>query len=76
MTAARLRSCRTRSAAARERRVVPTDSQLPAIQVGSPVWFHGDVATGNFLVRGGRLSAVIDWPGRPAEREKQSEPMR
>ncbi|MEV0824808.1 aminoglycoside phosphotransferase family protein [Nonomuraea rubra] len=28
---------------------------------GAPVWFHGDVAPGNLLVRGGRLSAVIDF---------------
>lgn len=26
-----------------------------------PVWFHGDVAMGNLLVRHGRLSAVIDF---------------
>jgi aminoglycoside phosphotransferase (APT) family kinase protein len=26
-----------------------------------PVWFHGDVASGNLLVEGGRLSAVIDF---------------
>lgn len=26
-----------------------------------PVWFHGDVAVGNLLVQGGRLSAVIDF---------------
>jgi aminoglycoside phosphotransferase (APT) family kinase protein len=26
-----------------------------------PVWFHGDVATGNLIVRGGRLAAVIDF---------------
>jgi aminoglycoside phosphotransferase (APT) family kinase protein len=26
-----------------------------------PVWFHGDVASGNLLVRDGRLSAVIDF---------------
>ncbi len=25
------------------------------------MWFHGDVATGNLLVRDGRLSAVIDF---------------
>jgi aminoglycoside phosphotransferase (APT) family kinase protein len=25
------------------------------------VWFHGDVAAGNLLVRGGRLAAVIDF---------------
>ncbi|MBM7799037.1 aminoglycoside phosphotransferase (APT) family kinase protein [Microlunatus panaciterrae] len=28
---------------------------------GEPVWFHGDVAVGNLLVRDGRLSAVIDF---------------
>ena len=27
----------------------------------APVWFHGDVATGNLLLRDGRLSAVIDF---------------
>ncbi|MFF2053279.1 aminoglycoside phosphotransferase family protein [Leifsonia sp. NPDC058194] len=27
----------------------------------APVWFHGDVAEGNLLVRDGRLSAVIDF---------------
>ncbi|MET8982429.1 aminoglycoside phosphotransferase family protein [Streptomyces sp. NPDC004539] len=27
----------------------------------APVWFHGDVSAGNLLVRGGRLSAVIDF---------------
>lgn len=26
-----------------------------------PVWFHGDIASGNLLVQGGRLSAVIDF---------------
>jgi aminoglycoside phosphotransferase (APT) family kinase protein len=26
-----------------------------------PVWFHGDVATGNLLVRNGRLAAVLDF---------------
>jgi aminoglycoside phosphotransferase (APT) family kinase protein len=26
-----------------------------------PVWFHGDIAVGNLLVRDGRLSAVIDF---------------
>jgi aminoglycoside phosphotransferase (APT) family kinase protein len=26
-----------------------------------PVWFHGDVATGNLLVRHGRLGAVLDF---------------
>jgi aminoglycoside phosphotransferase (APT) family kinase protein len=28
---------------------------------GPPVWFHGDVYPGNLLLRGGRLSAVIDF---------------
>ena len=28
---------------------------------GPPVWFHGDVASGNLLVEGGRLGAVIDF---------------
>ena len=27
----------------------------------APVWFHGDVASGNLLVENGRLSAVIDF---------------
>lgn len=27
----------------------------------SPVWFHGDVAFGNLLIRDGRLAAVIDF---------------
>jgi aminoglycoside phosphotransferase (APT) family kinase protein len=26
-----------------------------------PVWLHGDVATGNLLVRDGRLAAVLDF---------------
>jgi aminoglycoside phosphotransferase (APT) family kinase protein len=28
---------------------------------GPPVWFHGDVAAGNLLLREGRLAAVIDF---------------
>lgn len=28
---------------------------------GAPVWFHGDIAVGNLLMRDGRLSAVIDF---------------
>jgi aminoglycoside phosphotransferase (APT) family kinase protein len=27
----------------------------------APVWFHGDVASGNLLVRDGRLAAVLDF---------------
>jgi aminoglycoside phosphotransferase (APT) family kinase protein len=34
---------------------------LKATWHGQPVWFHGDVAAGNLLVKGGRLSAVIDF---------------
>jgi aminoglycoside phosphotransferase (APT) family kinase protein len=34
---------------------------LKATWHGSPVWFHGDVAAGNLLVKEGRLSAVIDF---------------
>jgi aminoglycoside phosphotransferase (APT) family kinase protein len=28
---------------------------------GSPVWVHGDVSSGNLLVKGCRLAAVIDF---------------
>jgi aminoglycoside phosphotransferase (APT) family kinase protein len=28
---------------------------------GSPVWHHGDLDCRNWLVRGGRIGAVIDW---------------
>jgi aminoglycoside phosphotransferase (APT) family kinase protein len=28
---------------------------------GEPVWFHGDVASGNLLLRNGKLAAVIDF---------------
>jgi aminoglycoside phosphotransferase (APT) family kinase protein len=37
------------------------EAALAATWHGSPVWFHGDVAEGNLLVREGRLSAVIDF---------------
>lgn len=30
---------------------------------GPPVWLHGDLAPGNILLSGGRLSAVIDFAG-------------
>jgi aminoglycoside phosphotransferase (APT) family kinase protein len=45
-------------------RVVVTEAwetALAATWHGAPVWFHGDVATGNLLVRDGRLCAVIDF---------------
>ena len=37
------------------------ETALDADWHGTPVWFHGDVAAGNLLVRGGELSAVIDF---------------
>ena len=38
------------------------EAALAACEVpAKPVWFHGDVADGNLLVRDGRLSAVIDF---------------
>ena len=47
---------------------VPRDDVLRAWEAAmsttwdrDPVWFHGDVAVGNLLVRDGRLAAVIDF---------------
>ncbi len=37
------------------------EAALAAKWHGPPVWVHGDVAAGNLLVEGGRLSAVIDF---------------
>jgi aminoglycoside phosphotransferase (APT) family kinase protein len=37
------------------------DHAIAASWAGEPVWFHGDVAEGNLLVRDGQLSAVIDF---------------
>ncbi|WDZ76301.1 aminoglycoside phosphotransferase family protein [Ensifer adhaerens] len=37
------------------------EAALAAPFGGPPVWFHGDVAWGNLLVKDGRLSAVIDF---------------
>jgi aminoglycoside phosphotransferase (APT) family kinase protein len=37
------------------------EAALAATWRGSPVWFHGDISVGNLLVKGGRLSAVIDF---------------
>jgi aminoglycoside phosphotransferase (APT) family kinase protein len=37
------------------------EDAVAAAWEGDPVWFHGDVATGNLLLRGGRLAAVIDF---------------
>ncbi|HWS35268.1 MAG TPA: aminoglycoside phosphotransferase family protein [Actinoplanes sp.] len=37
------------------------DAALEPTWDGRPVWFHGDIAAGNLLVRDGRLAAVIDF---------------
>ncbi|WP_329176130.1 aminoglycoside phosphotransferase family protein [Streptomyces sp. NBC_01477] len=37
------------------------DAALAADFTGPPVWFHGDIAGGNLLVKDGRLAAVIDF---------------
>jgi aminoglycoside phosphotransferase (APT) family kinase protein len=37
------------------------DAALTATWQGPPVWFHGDIASGNLLVRNGKLAAVIDF---------------
>lgn len=37
------------------------DAALAAPYEGPPVWFHGDIAGGNLLVRDGRLAAVLDF---------------
>jgi aminoglycoside phosphotransferase (APT) family kinase protein len=37
------------------------EAALKAEWDGEPVWFHGDIATGNLLIDAGRLSAVIDF---------------
>ena len=37
------------------------DDAVAATWESDPVWFHGDVAEGNLLLRGGRLAAVIDF---------------
>lgn len=37
------------------------EAALAAPWHGPPVWFHGDVAVGNLLVRDGRLRVVIDF---------------
>lgn len=36
------------------------EAALATRRDGPPVWFHGDVAAGNLLARGGRLAAVLD----------------
>ncbi|MET8309391.1 MULTISPECIES: aminoglycoside phosphotransferase family protein [unclassified Micromonospora] len=58
----------TRAAIEAHRDRLPVDAvtgiwqaALDATWAGPPVWFHGDVASGNLLVRDGRLAAVIDF---------------
>ncbi|SDK82510.1 Predicted kinase, aminoglycoside phosphotransferase (APT) family [Glycomyces sambucus] len=34
---------------------------MTTVWQGPPVWFHGDIAPGNLLASGGRLSALIDF---------------
>ncbi|MQA82746.1 MAG: phosphotransferase [Streptosporangiales bacterium] len=56
-----------RSLAALDRRIDTAaatavwDAALDATWDGPQAWFHGDVASGNLLVRDGRLCAVIDF---------------
>jgi aminoglycoside phosphotransferase (APT) family kinase protein len=37
------------------------DRAMRTVWTGAPVWFHGDIAHGNLLTAGGRLSALIDF---------------
>ncbi|WP_205326467.1 aminoglycoside phosphotransferase family protein [Glycomyces sp. YM15] len=37
------------------------DQGMRTVWTGPPVWFHGDIAHGNLLLTGGRLSALIDF---------------
>jgi len=39
------------------------EAALQAPFDAAPVWYHGDVAAGNLLVRDGKLAAVIDFGG-------------
>ena len=58
------RSTRSRRWATRStarRRGVCGTTRWPPPGDGEPVWFHGDVAEGNLLLRDGRLAAVIDF---------------
>ncbi|MEV5603167.1 aminoglycoside phosphotransferase family protein [Streptomyces sp. NPDC052299] len=45
----------------RDRARAVWEAALDAEWHGDPVWFHGDIASGNLLVRGGELGAVIDF---------------
>lgn len=39
------------------------DTALASTWTTAPVWVHGDISTGNLLIRKGKLSAVIDFGG-------------
>lgn len=45
----------------REAMLAVWDDARSSAWTREPVWFHGDVAAGNLLVRDGRLSGVIDF---------------
>jgi len=63
------RDAATRSAIASLDGVVDTDAVTARWEAalkapgweGAPVWIHGDLSSGNLLVEGGRLTAVIDF---------------
>lgn len=44
-----------------EKAAVVWEAALAAEWSGAPVWFHGDIASGNLLVADGKLTAVIDF---------------
>lgn len=44
-----------------DRAEVVWEAALTTEHSGPPVWFHGDVASGNLLVADGKLTAVIDF---------------
>ncbi|MFJ2766307.1 aminoglycoside phosphotransferase family protein [Streptomyces sp. NPDC087300] len=44
-----------------ERAAAVWEAALAAEWDGPPVWFHGDIASGNLLVQDGELTAVIDF---------------
>lgn len=39
------------------------ETALASTWTAAPVWVHGDISTGNLLIRKGKLSAVIDFGG-------------
>lgn len=44
-----------------DKAAVVWEAALAAEWRGEPVWFHGDIASGNLLVADGKLTAVIDF---------------